>query len=420
MILVAIAILVLIGFAALAIDIGHLFVVRNELKNAADAGALAATRVLYNESGTAVNPDANQVGYDAATANRSEKLAVEVNWTSGENTGSDVERGHWSFATQSFTPNESLAPVDLWNVSNAELDANLNFINAVRVRTRREATPAVSFFARIFGFENFIMRAESVAYIGFAGSLRPEDVDQPIGICLQAITDSDGNYTCNTGRMIDSGGGTTQNTGAWTNFSQPCQTASVPTVRPLVCASGNPTGLEFGEGMGTVGGMQDVVYNDLRNCWLNADVSKDWRGYPTQTWSLTLPVIDCPGNNPGPCSVLAGAVTLEIIWIKQSGTDPQWTDIPLRMEGWECSIWVAAGRTENINALSSSQRQQCWQEFASTFNLRSADGTSVGTLTPSQLQKTIFFLPNCEYHEPRGNTGGRNFGILARIPVLVH
>ena len=34
-------------------------------------------------------------------------------------------------------------------------------------------------------------------------------------------------------------------------------------------------------------------------------------------------------------------------------------------------------------------------------------------------QKTIYFLPSCSFHEPKGQTGGENFGILARIPVLV-
>jgi hypothetical protein len=313
----------------------------------------------------------------------------------------------------------STEPVDLWNTSTEELDANQDFINAIKVVARRQGTPAPSFFARIFGYDDFELAADAVAYIGFAGTLQPEDVDQPIGICKQAIIDEDGNYTCNTGRMIDSGGGTTHNTGAWTNFSQPCETASVPSVRPLVCAQGNPDMLDYGEGMGTVGGMQDVVYNDLRDCWLDSAVVSDWRGYPIESWTLTLPVIDCPGNNPGPCSELVGSVTLNILWIKQSGTDPQWTDIPLQMEGWECSIWVAAERPEDINALDSSQRQACWQEFSEHFNLHTADGTSVGQLTASDLQKTVFFLPDCTPHEPQGDSGGENFGILAEIPKLV-
>jgi Flp pilus assembly protein TadG len=418
-ILVAILMFVFLGIVALAIDLSNLYVVRNELQNAADAGALAGARFLYNDDGTAVNPGANQIAYNAATANKAlamtGAIAVDVNWVSGQNTGAnvDVQRGHWRFATRTFTANDSLTPVDLWNVSDEQLDSNPDFINAVKVVARRQATPAASFFARIFGYQNFELSAEAVAYIGFAGSLRPEDVDQPIAICKQSITDSDGDYTCSTGRMIDSSGSTTSNTAAWSNFSQPCETASASSVRPLVCGSGNPVKIDFGDGMGTVGGMQSNVYDDLRDCWLNADLPKDSRGYPTEPWSLTLPVIDCPTNNPGPCSEVVGTVTLDVLWIKQSSADPDWSDIPLQMETWSCT------QGTSIDSLSDLQRQQCWEEFANAFNLRTADGTSAGDLTPSNLQKTMFFRPSCTYHEPRGLTGGHNFGVLARIPVLV-
>jgi Flp pilus assembly protein TadG len=42
-IFVAILIVVFLGFVAFAVDIGHLRVVRNEIQNAADAGALDTT-----------------------------------------------------------------------------------------------------------------------------------------------------------------------------------------------------------------------------------------------------------------------------------------------------------------------------------------------------------------------------------------
>ena len=422
-VLVTLLMVVFLGIAALTVDLAHLYAVRNELHNAADAGALAGARFLYNDTGTAVNPGANSIAFAAATANRAMAntggaIAVDVNWAEGQNSGTDIQRGHWSFASHAFTANDSLAPVDL-DRSTSELDGDLDFINAVRAVTRRQNTPASSFFARIFGYDNFELSAEAVAYIGFAGSLRPEDVDQPVAICRQSIVDANGTYTCATGRMINSGGGSTHNSAAWTNFSQPCQTASVPTVRPLVCSEGNPEGITFGDGMGTVGGMQDNVYRDLLDCWLNAPgLNNDSRGYPTEPWTLTLPVIDCPGNNPGPCSVLVGVVTLHVLWIKQSGNDPHWQDIPLQMRRPDLSLWTCSHGTA-IDAMTDTQRQECWGEFADTFNLHTADDTSVGDLTASDLQKTMFFRPDCEAHEPRGTTGGENYGVLARIPVLV-
>jgi Flp pilus assembly protein TadG len=182
-IFIAIVIVLLVMFIALAVDIGHLCVVRNELQNGADAGALAGARFLYNEDGTLVNVGANQIGSDAATANRSDKVAVEVNW-SGGNAG-DVQRGHWSFTTRTFTPNDSTAPVDLWNVSTDELDLDPNFINAVRVVTRREATPAASFFARILGHVGFI----ETGGCGSAHCHLPREPFAGWGVLLQHRTD---------------------------------------------------------------------------------------------------------------------------------------------------------------------------------------------------------------------------------------
>jgi Flp pilus assembly protein TadG len=106
LIFVALILIVLLGIAALALDIGHLFVTKNELQNAADAGALAGARNLYNDDGTAVNSGCNAIAAQAAQENLSEKEAVEV--TINMNIG-DVQRGHWIFATREFKENPSLA-----------------------------------------------------------------------------------------------------------------------------------------------------------------------------------------------------------------------------------------------------------------------------------------------------------------------
>ena len=444
-VLIGILLFVIIGFAALALDLSHLFVAQNELKNSADAGALAGARFLYNDEGTSVNTGANQIAYDGAIANISENVPVEVNWTDGENLTGDVRRGHWSFGLggqpKGFTPSNNTDPPLLWERTTIELDEDLTFINAVEVTTRRTTqpggTPIASFFARIFGYENFQGSARSVAYIGYAGTVELEDLEIPIAICLQSITDEEGRFTCNTGRMINSSGGTTTNTAAWSNLEQvdgSCEdatenppTATPPSVRPLVCGNIGPIGLNYGDGMGTIGGMTNNVYDDFHDCWLTHtgedgfDLGQNddptGRGYPTKPWVTTLPVINCPGSNPGPCSDFRTVVTLEVVWIKQSSTDPHWTDIPVKMDTWECTAW-ASGMTD-INDLTEGQRQQCWQEFATAFGLVTWDDNSVGGLTPSDLQKTVFFKPSCEVQEPKGGTQGVNTGTLARIPVLV-
>ena len=82
-ILLTFSLFVILGIAALVIDLGMLYAARNELQNAADAGALAGAAMLYDETG--VNTGANQVAFDAATANTCFGTPVDVEWTSGTN-----------------------------------------------------------------------------------------------------------------------------------------------------------------------------------------------------------------------------------------------------------------------------------------------------------------------------------------------
>jgi hypothetical protein len=393
-VIIATATVVFVGLAALAIDLGHLFVVRNELQNAADAGALAGARFLYDVNGITVNPTANIDAYNAAIANRSDKVPVDVHW-SGGNSG-DIQRGHWSFATRTFTANGSLLPVSLWDVSWDELDRNPDFINAIRVRTRREDNPAASFLAGIFGFKNFILSSEAIAYIGFAGTLAPFEVDQPIAVCSQSILSSNGEYSCTVGRMINSGKlVAAHETGGWTDYNQvnPCLGGTNASgVRSLVCGNGNPEPIILGAPVSTNGGQISSAFKKFRDCW----ITKTGKMMP---WKLTLLVIDCPGNNVGPCESVAGAVTVNIVWITGEGEDPQYNEVPTQMEKW--SNQDPDGRVR-------------WNSFVNQFRLKNLDNN------PAPYEKkSIYFLPDCQTHIPTGRSNGQNFGILAKIPVLV-
>ena len=397
-IVVALGLFMLLGFGALAIDLSHIYVARNELKNATDAGALAGARFLYNREDGTVDTGANQRACDAARDNRSENVVVEVNC--GQ-TADGVERGHWSFSTRVFTRSNSTAPVDLWNRSWAELDADPNFINAVRVTARREATQIASYFATLFGYTGFRQSRDAVAYIGFAGTLEPQDVDQPIALCKQALLQT-GEYTCSIGRMINSGSNVeSHETGGWTDFNQdnPCQGGTnARDVRDLVCGSGNPRPIILGQDMATNGGAIQTAFSRLMTCWQNTTGR-------TQPWTLTLPVIDCPDNNVGTCERVVGAVTVNIVWINDR-TDPHYNNAPTEM----------AAVPTGYGAWSSSDPsgQNRWNSFVAHFHLQNVDGTPAPYGPPS-----IYFLPDCTPHEPRGVTGGDNFGILAEIPVLV-
>jgi hypothetical protein len=201
--------------------------------------------------------------------------------------------------------------------------------------------------------------------------------------------------------MINSGSNAGHQTGGWTNYSQPCETANASSVRPLVCGEGNPEPIQLGDGMGTTGGEVQTAADSLIDCWRNnADLDTDGDGIPDQPWELTLPVVDCPDNNTGPCSTLKGAVTINIVWITRTDKN-QMKEVPRKMGEWTCPAGYTA--------------QQCWTDFVRFFNLRDVLNNSDATYE----DKTIYFLPDCTPHEPAGTSGGENFGILAKIPVLV-
>lgn len=397
-IIVALLILVFIGFAALAIDIGHLFVVRNELQNAADAGCLAGARFLYTDDGMAVNENANQIAYQAAIANKSDQSPVDVHWSGGN--GEDVERGHWCFADRTFTPNESTAPVDLWDVLPEELDANPNFINAIRVRARRQDTPSASFFAKVFGYENFSLSTEAIAYLGYAGTLTPNEGDQPVVICKESVLVT-GQYTCSIGRMMNIGElAAGQETGGWTDFSQdsPCTSGTnALTVASLVASGGNPDPIILGQPITTNGGDIPAAFMLLRDQW-------EFVTGRTQSWTLTLPVVECPGSDIQNCQSVVGAVTINIVWISGEADDPSYSEAPWQMEDPRDQTTWSSGDPDG---------QVRWNSFVQHFNLQEMDGS------PAPYQKkVIYFLPDCNYHKPKGRTGGENFGILAKIPLL--
>jgi len=154
--------------------------------------------------------------------------------------------------------------------------------------------------------------------------------------------------------------------------------------------------------------MDQSVYDQLIQCWkLNAG-PLDPNGNPTQPWKVILPVIDCPGNNLGPCSEVVGAVELNLLWITRTGVKNSLTPYPMQMGGIEgvFSSWTCSNPTSP---------QTCWNEFISHFQLR-----DILNNAPAFVEdKTIYFLPDCVKHVPQGRTGGRNFGILSKIPVLV-
>jgi hypothetical protein len=201
--------------------------------------------------------------------------------------------------------------------------------------------------------------------------------------------------------MINSGQNVQSNeTGGWSDFNQqnPCTGGTnAQTVRGLVnsgcgAAGSNPNKIILGQNMATNGGQIQTAFSALENCWTQETGQ-------TQVWNLTLPVVECPGNNITTCQLVVGAVNVNVVWITGAGDDPNYNNAPTQMGAWSSN---------------DPDGQNRWNSFVSYFNLQNVNGTPA-----PYNKKSIYFLPDCSPHIPTGVSGGENFGILAKIPVLV-
>ena len=128
--LVALMLFVLLGFTALAVDAGSLYLDRREMALAADAGALAGAKELADSNGI------NDV--------KAEEIAVKVSEINGADIGEVV--------------------AEVKDVSGREV---------IEVTVNKTKS---SFFARIFGIDNTTVVARSVATWGYPKSITSGDI----------------------------------------------------------------------------------------------------------------------------------------------------------------------------------------------------------------------------------------------------
>lgn len=188
LIIVAVMMVVLIGFAALAIDIGYYMVTRNELQDIADGASLAACRVLgdfyHSDSFQNLTPE-EQRGYvcDDQVVARIIGAAVAVgtkNKAGGKSDISilddDVSIGTWDGNT--FTPG-MIEP------------------DAVRVIARRDANannPIATFLAGVVGINTINVHMKATAALTGQSTTKPGELELPVGISSYFF--QDGNF-CN-------------------------------------------------------------------------------------------------------------------------------------------------------------------------------------------------------------------------------
>lgn len=194
-VLVAVVIVILIGFAALVVDIGRLFRTRGELQTATDSAALAAAQQLDRTEDGLVR--ARSAAHEWAAQNHALGTPVSV-------ADADILFGHWDPGSETFAVL-------------AEDGTTAPAINAVKVIGRREqasGNPVPLLFARVLGRNTGNVNASAIAIgggpmseCGFPMVVPDCSLDEPIseGTCDFCMTYQDNN-TDNAGwTSFDSG-----------------------------------------------------------------------------------------------------------------------------------------------------------------------------------------------------------------------
>jgi Flp pilus assembly protein TadG len=168
-VIIGFILIMLLSFAALAVDIGYVMVTKNELQNVADAAALAGARQLggiyesmsYQEIQSYVCDPSSIVvaAQDVGIKNQAAQKSIIIN-------AGDVIIGTWDSQTKTLTP-------------------TLNQPDAVRVISRRDSTansPIATFFARIFGRDSVDVWADATAALTGQSTAGPGGLPVPVGI----------------------------------------------------------------------------------------------------------------------------------------------------------------------------------------------------------------------------------------------
>jgi len=164
----AVSLVVILGFTALAVDLGYVMCVRGELQVAADAAALAGVSALADSAVIFGSEDASA---SAAEASSRAIYYAGQNAAEGESVellDSDVQAGS----------------VDDPNNLQSPLAVGVQPYNAVRVMVRKDEYangPVNLFFAKIFGKETTDCWAEATAYFDrHVAGYRPDESGGPL------------------------------------------------------------------------------------------------------------------------------------------------------------------------------------------------------------------------------------------------
>jgi len=177
-VITALGFLAFLGMASLAIDMGQLYTVRNELQNVSDAAALAAAGNLIHDYGAGAVRDAAAAQQSAMTvAQRQSVLSGQTAVEAADRNDVTLTFGVWNINAG----NPDTAWMEIGPTCPSDSAAN-----AVRITIRRAAGtvygPVANFFAGVLGANTSEVSATATAYLGYATSTPPGGVPVPLAL----------------------------------------------------------------------------------------------------------------------------------------------------------------------------------------------------------------------------------------------
>lgn len=307
-VVVAISLVVIIGFAALAVDVGYFMVSRNQLQNAADAAALGAARALGNIYSPL--PPATPMSYEdqqTYICNPADILPV----------AKEVAASN-SAAGQPVIIQDADVEIGVWNTDTKTLTETLNQPNAVRVIARRDTTEGVggqitTFFARIFG-----INAVSVTATATAGLTSQSTAEwlPPFGIS-RAWFENKENFCDNPIKFYPTN--SPEGCAGWHTYEQSPPNANRlknilnGLIAPPHTAPGGETQETYFE---FIGGTIASVFDEMKLLFDTMRVLNDGKldaDENSNTWTTAVPVYDWPDcSNPNKNVKIVGFATVVI------------------------------------------------------------------------------------------------------------
>ncbi len=281
----------LLAITALAVDVGHIFVVRNQTQNAVDAAALRGAVFLYAPGSN--TPDFSAGGPAVTNATNTVPLNISV-------TGNDslvVVANYWQTLNPSAASNEA----------------------AVKVTLTKQVK---LYFAPIFGMQTSNVTASAIAVVQAPTVMGPGGITLPmtIGSCMfnqywnsntnqplnNPVTNQPyvfqigSSYAYSGGNSATSCTGSNCCSGQWSPLSN-TQDNSDSTIQSLI-ASGNPATLSAGDQVWLQTGNQNNLYDLVNNCSESGNHSCEY---------ATVPVIS--NITPGTSQSITAMACMHII-----------------------------------------------------------------------------------------------------------